>query len=111
MVCPLPSNRHHPSSGDCLEGKGENYQVCSVQYWSDLQSVHWFRCYDNIHVCKLTALYTLQMRIASNAKCQRVLVLALCLLDVVVDAISLLQYQCQTSKLSRCCTLCRYVIA
>ena len=33
-VCtyPLPSNRHHWSSGDCLEGKGENYQVCSVQY-------------------------------------------------------------------------------
>ena len=29
---PLPSNRHHQSSGDCLEGKGENYQVCSVQY-------------------------------------------------------------------------------
>jgi len=29
---PLPSNGHHPSSGDCLEGKGENYQVCSVQY-------------------------------------------------------------------------------
>ena len=28
----LPSNRHRPSSGDCLEGKGENYQVCSVQY-------------------------------------------------------------------------------
>jgi len=29
---PLPSNRHHWSSGDRLEGKGENYQVCSVQY-------------------------------------------------------------------------------
>ena len=29
---PLPSNAHHRSSGDCLEGKGENYQVCSVQY-------------------------------------------------------------------------------
>ena len=28
----LPSNRHHRSSGDCLEGKRENYQVCSVQY-------------------------------------------------------------------------------
>ena len=28
----VPSNRHHRSSGDCLEGKGENYQVCSVQY-------------------------------------------------------------------------------
>jgi len=29
---PLPSNRHHRSSGDCLEGKGENYQAGSVQY-------------------------------------------------------------------------------
>ena len=29
---PLPSNRHHRSNGDCLEGKGENYQVCYVQY-------------------------------------------------------------------------------
>ena len=29
---PLPSNRHHRSCGDCMEGKGENYQVCSVQY-------------------------------------------------------------------------------
>jgi len=34
FVClsPLPSNRHHQSCGDCLEGKRENYQVCSVQY-------------------------------------------------------------------------------
>jgi len=29
---PLPSNRHHRSNDDCLEGKRENYQVCSVQY-------------------------------------------------------------------------------
>ena len=29
---PLPSNGHHCSNGDCLEGKRENYQVCSVQY-------------------------------------------------------------------------------
>jgi len=29
---PRPSNRHHRSDGDCLEGKRENYQVCSVQY-------------------------------------------------------------------------------
>ena len=28
-----------------------------VHCWADLQSVHGFRCYDNIHVCKLTALY------------------------------------------------------
>ena len=31
-MTPFPSNRHHRSSGDCLEGKRENYQVCSVQY-------------------------------------------------------------------------------
>jgi len=35
-----------------------------VNYWEDLQSVHGFRCYDII---------------APNGKCQRVLVLALCL--------------------------------
>jgi len=35
-----------------------------VHYWADLQSLHGFRCYDNI---------------APNAKCQRVLVLPLCL--------------------------------
>jgi len=29
---PLPSDRHHRSNGECLEGKMENYQVCSVQY-------------------------------------------------------------------------------
>jgi len=29
---PLPSNGHHRSSGDCLEDKRENYQVCSVQH-------------------------------------------------------------------------------
>jgi len=29
---PLPSNRHHRSNGDSLEGNGGNYQVCSVQY-------------------------------------------------------------------------------
>jgi len=28
----LPSNRHNRNNGDCLEGKRENYQVCSVQY-------------------------------------------------------------------------------
>ena len=26
---PLPSNRHHRSCDDCLEGKGENYIVCN----------------------------------------------------------------------------------
>ena len=47
-----------------LHGPGCN-RGCPIvlQYWADLQSVHEFRCSDNT---------------ASNAKCQRVLVLALC---------------------------------
>ena len=49
-----------------------------VHYWADLQSVHGFHCHDNIHVCRLS-LHTLQMHIAPNAKYQRILVLALCL--------------------------------
>jgi len=32
LYASLPSTRHHRSNGDCLEGKRENYQVCSVQY-------------------------------------------------------------------------------
>jgi len=35
---------------------GEWYAAPSS--WENLQSVHGFRCYDNIHVCKLMALYT-----------------------------------------------------
>ena len=38
-----------------------------MHYWADLQSVHRFRCYDNI---------------AQNAKCQRVLVLTVCLVFI-----------------------------
>ena len=37
-VSPLPSNRHHRRCDDRLEGKGENYQVCSVQYCVQLLS-------------------------------------------------------------------------
>jgi len=47
----------------CNLGNGRRYPIV-VNYWADLQSVHGFRCYDNI---------------APNAKYQRVLVLALCL--------------------------------
>ena len=51
---PFPSNTHHRSNGDCLKGKRENYQVCSVQYcaqqlytvncthiWTELSSLDW----------------------------------------------------------------------
>jgi len=39
-----------------------------VHYCADLQSVHEFRCYDNIHVhvCKLIALYTTNAYIAER---------------------------------------------
>jgi len=49
-----------------LDVTWENGRRCllAVHCWADLQSVHGFRCYDNI---------------APNANCQRVLVLALCL--------------------------------
>ena len=39
-----------------------------VHYWADLQSVHGFRCYDNM---------------ATNAKCERVPLLPLCLVYLV----------------------------
>ena len=52
-----------------------------VHYWADLQSVHAFRCYDNI---------------APNAKCRRVLVLALCLVGFV---------KLQTRRVARNCCL------
>ena len=41
-----------------------------MHYWADLQSVHGFRCYDNI---------------ALNAKCQRVHVVVLCLVGMVIQ--------------------------
>ena len=57
-----------------------------MQCWADLQSVHGFRCYDNI---------------APNAKCQRVLVLAytpgLLLEYSVANPIHVDRYQCTLS--------------
>ena len=49
-----------------------NFRGCPlvVHHWADLQSVHGFRCYDNI---------------APNAKCQRVLVLGLCVVTLLFD--------------------------
>ena len=32
VVDKSPSNRHHRSNDDCLEGKRENYQVCSLHH-------------------------------------------------------------------------------
>jgi len=52
---------------DVTWGNGRGCPV-AVHYWVDLQSVHGFLCYDNI---------------APNAKCLRVLVLALYLVKIL----------------------------
>jgi len=55
-VCrPLPTLLHEPG---CNLGNGRGCLLV-VHYWADLQSVHGFRCCNNI---------------APNAKCQRMLV-------------------------------------
>ena len=51
-------------------------------YWADLQSVHGFRCYDNIAPPVLAI--GAHDSIAANAKCQ--LVLAVCLVTISVTA-------------------------
>jgi len=48
---------HYCTDPDVTCGNGSGCPVV-VQYWADLQLVHGSRCYDNIHVCKLIALYT-----------------------------------------------------
>ena len=40
LSSPLPSNRHNLSNCDCLEGKRENYQVCSAQQLCTVQCTH-----------------------------------------------------------------------
>ena len=55
--------RHYCTDRDVTWGNGKGCPLV-VHYWADLQSVHGLHCYGNI---------------VPNAKCQRVLVLALCL--------------------------------
>jgi len=50
----MPTLLHGPG---CNLGNGRGCPL-AVHYWADLQSVHGFRCYDNIHVHNLIALYT-----------------------------------------------------
>ena len=59
----LAAFSHYCTDLDVTWGNGRGNPLV-VHYWSDLQSVHWFHCYDNR---------------APNTKCKRVLVLALCL--------------------------------
>jgi len=50
----IPTLLHGPG---CKLGNGKGCPVV-VHYWADLQSVHGFRCYDNVHAYKFIALYT-----------------------------------------------------
>jgi len=63
----LASLPHYCMDPDVTWGKGRGCLLV-VHYWADLQSVHGFRCCENM---------------SPNAKCQRVLVLALSLVDVL----------------------------
>ena len=58
-----------------------------MHYWVDLQSVHGFCCYDNIALRGFAI--GAHDNIAANAKCQRVLVLALCLVYLFANRITL----------------------
>jgi len=57
-----------------------------VHYWVDLQSVHGFHCYDNIGL---------------NTKCQRVLVLTLCLVVDCLEAICVKLGGCASESVIR----------
>jgi len=48
---------HYCTDPDVTWGNGGGCPPV-VHYWADLQSMHGFNCYDNIHVRNLIALYT-----------------------------------------------------
>jgi len=79
VPCRISTLLHGPG---CKFGNGRGCSLV-VLCWADLQSVHAFRCYDNI---------------APNAKCPRVLVLAL---RLVVFNIQLTYLRKQNSKRKR----------
>ena len=71
---------HYCTKQDVILGNGRWCNLV-VHYWVDLQSVNRFSCYDNI---------------VPNAKCQRVLVLAQCLVNYS-KGIRLVKILCQLS--------------
>jgi len=84
VPCRIPTLLHRPR---CNLGQWWGLPLV-VQYWADLQLVHGFCCYNNIHVCKQESnihlqCITQQMHIAPNVKCQRVLGLSLWLVYLV----------------------------
>ena len=57
-VCLSPAAfPHYCTDPDVTWGNGRGCPQ-ALHYWADLQLVNGFRCYDNIHIFKLIALYT-----------------------------------------------------
>jgi len=62
----LAAFQHYSMDPDVAYGNGRGVPS-SCALWGDLQLVHGFPCYDNIHVRKPIALYTAN---AYSAKCE-----------------------------------------
>ena len=90
-VCSLPHS-HTAARPRCKLWNGR-WRPLVVRYWADLQSVHGFRCYDNI---------------ALNVTCCRVLVLALCLVLFVLVVLGLVSFVlCQEKNTSKMTYFCQ----
>jgi len=96
---------HYCTDLDVSWGNGKGCHLV-VHYWADLQSVHGFRCYDNI---------------APNVKCQRVLVFTLCLVIINIvflqdtDIFIMYTYSAYIHHLVQCpfyfaCTWYRHIV-
>jgi len=75
-VCPSPHS--HTTARTRMYNLGECLYLCAIGGICN-RCTGFFLCYDNVHICKPCAL---QMRIAPNEKCQRVLVLAIGLVSI-----------------------------
>ena len=90
-VCSLPHS-HAAAWPRCMLWNGR-WCPLVVRYWADLQSVHGFHCYHNIVL---------------NAKCWRVLVLALCLVLFVLVVLGLVSLVlCQEKNTSKMTYFCQ----
>ena len=87
---------HHCIDPDVTWGNGRRGCPLVVHYWADLQSLHRFRCYDNI---------------APNAKCQRVLALAPCMVITFCVSRRRRKMYCGHARLCVCLSVCLCVSA
>jgi len=79
---------HATARTRCNLGNGRECPLV-VHYWVDLQSVHGFRFYVNIHLCKLIALYT-----ANGCSAEREMLVSACKCSVAGFALLALWREC-----------------